>query len=501
MKVIQKLECRIGRIAAAATGLLLAVLLYQFGLLLYYFLLHPLRRFPGPPLARCTRLWARIGNFYGCKSERIHQAHVKYGPVVRVGPNELSFANPSAARDIYTSDAFSKEETFYRAKRIFHENHMFSFRDPEAHKQRRKLLARGFSQSAMLEFEANMSTKIEALMDQWACLSEKGPINVYPWLHWLGFDIVYHLMFDEDPTSVRNGKAHRVMPYLRSWRPTFIYKELIPQLEQWGVYIPGNVGGYFRDVRAWKEYAVEIIQNCRKKGTTTPFLRSAINGDKDVYLNRPLTDSELAEECMGGMFGGSGTTANTLLYVLWACLRRPEIQDRLQDELKRYFPLPGVIPDYKTCSTLPYTQAVINETLRLYPTIIATLPRTAMETSVVAGVHVPKGTIVGTQNYTIHRNADAYPDAEVFRPERWLEKEEDSSAPRKDAFTPFSLGSRKCVGINLAQMELTKVVATFFSRFEGEIDASMTDADMRMYDTFNAGPAGAKLLVHLRERK
>lgn len=48
-------------------------------------------------------------------------------------------------------------------------------------------------------------------------------------------------------------------------------------------------------------------------------------------------------------------------------------------------------------------------------------------------------------------------------------------------------------------MELSKLTAAFFLRFDGTIDSSMTEADMRMYDTFNAGPAGAKLLVHLRE--
>jgi hypothetical protein len=52
---------------------------------------------------------------------------------------------------------------------------------------------------------------------------------------------------------------------------------------------------------------------------------------------------------------------------------------------------------------------------------------------------------------------------------------------------------------SLAQMELSKLVAAFFLRFDGIIDSSMSDEDMRMYDTFNAGPAGAKLLLHLRE--
>lgn len=189
----------------------------------YNLFVHPLRNIPGPPLAKVSRLWARVGNFNGCKSERVHAAHQLYGSSIRIGPNEISFADPSAVREIYNSDIFIKEETFYRAKRIFHENHMFSFRDPEAHKQRRKLLSRGFSQAAMLDYESNMADKIQEMLNQWADRCRDGPINVYPWAHWLGFDIVYNLMFDEDPGSVRAGKAHEVMPYLRAWRPTFIY--------------------------------------------------------------------------------------------------------------------------------------------------------------------------------------------------------------------------------------------------------------------------------------
>ena len=64
-------------------------------------------------------------------------------------------------------------------------------RDPEAHKQRKKLLQRGFSQASMLAFEPEIDTKIQALLDQWTKKAESGgPIDVYPWLHWLAFDIV-----------------------------------------------------------------------------------------------------------------------------------------------------------------------------------------------------------------------------------------------------------------------------------------------------------------------
>ncbi|KAF5554629.1 benzoate 4-monooxygenase [Fusarium mexicanum] len=376
--------------------------------LIHNFFFHKLSKYPGPPLARVSRLWSRIGNFQGRKSERIHEAHSMYGSVVRVGPNELSFSTPAAVQAIYTSSNFTKEETFYRAKRIFHENHLFSFRDAEAHRTRRKNFSKGFSQSSMLDFEPHISSKIKALLNQWAARASNGPIDVYPWCHWLGFDVIYHLMFDEDPGSVQRGQPHQVMRYIKAWKPTYIYKEFLPQMEQYGVYVPGPVGGYFRDVRTWKKYALTLIEKVRQKDSHTPFLRNVLSADKSEDTAQNLTNSELAEECMGGMFGGSGTTANTFIYILWACLRQPKVVAKLRSELVQTFPDPALVPDYQTCSKLPYLQAVINETLRRYPTIVATLPRTAIDDTIIDGIPVPKGTIVGTQNFTMHRNEDAF---------------------------------------------------------------------------------------------
>lgn len=155
----------------------------------------------------------------------------------------------------------------------------------------------------MLEFEPQIDTKIVAMFDQWIARTTENPvIDVYPWCHWLGFDIVYHLLFDEDPGSVKYGKPHEVMPYFRAWKPTFIYKEFFPILERWGVVVPGYIGSNFRAVNTWKKYAEGIIQKCREQETRTPFLRHVLYGEKDAFLGRPLTNSELAEECMGGMY-------------------------------------------------------------------------------------------------------------------------------------------------------------------------------------------------------
>ncbi|GKZ67145.1 hypothetical protein AnigIFM60653_004510 [Aspergillus niger] len=355
-------------------------------------------------------------------------------------------------------------------------------RDVQAHRQRRKLFARGYSQAAMLEFEPHISNKIDMVLKQWKARLVDGPIDVYPWLHWLAFDVVYHLMFDDDPGQVTSGRSHEVMEYLQAWKPTYIYIDGVSMFRaMWETILERSKHG----------------RTSRERGTKTPFLRAALNGDEDAFLGRPLTNSELAEECMGGMFAGSGTTANTFAFLLWACLRKPAVVARLKAELREAFPDPSIVPDHRTCSALPYLQAVISEAFRRYPAAIAILPRTAVRDTTIAGVPISKGTVVGAQNRTIHFDEKAFPDAQDFRPERWLEKENE--ALRKEALAPFSLGPRKCVGLNLAQMELNKLTAAFFRRFDGEVDGSMGEEDMRMYDTFTASPAGGRLLVRLRE--
>ncbi|KAH9213498.1 cytochrome P450 [Leptodontidium sp. 2 PMI_412] len=421
-------------LCAAVFGLLL---LYLGKSIIYNLYFHPFRKYPGPALARVSRIWSRRANLNGLKYMRIHQAHQKHGPIVRIGPNELSFANPAAVKDIYTSDSFVKEESFYFAKRGYEEEHLFSFRNPDAHTQRRKLLSRGYSQGTVLSFEQEISTKLQTMFDQISTeITHSKPVDIYQWAQLFSFDVVYHLLFGEDPRSLGMEKEHATLGYFRAWKPIFAYKEFLPQMEKFGIYLPGSVGDNFRKVKAWKDYSVSLIKKSRQNDVVTPFFRSILYGEKDGYLGRPLTDSEIAEECMSGMFGGTGTTANTFVFLLWATLQNPAVVKQLKHELKSALPDIKSIPDY---------QAVISETLRVYPTIVAMLPRTAVKDTIVAGIKIPKGTVVGTQNYTIHRWESAFPNAEDFVPDRWLQN--GNIEERKAAFVPFSIGTRRCIGM------------------------------------------------------
>ena len=171
----------------------------------------------------------------------------------------------------------------------------------------------------------------------------------------------------------------------------------MPQLERWGVWIPGSVGGNFRKVESWKkvstsltcfgipltvsvQFAVGLIQSCRTRDTKTPFLNTALTGN-DGFLGRPLTDSELAEESMGGMFGGSGTTANTFAYLLYATLQQPKLVKRLKHELQEAFPDSGhTVP----LAAVRYTLCIKVHTNTFVDMLVTTAPTSCHQRDVTS---------------------------------------------------------------------------------------------------------------------
>jgi len=118
-------------------GALFLLFLYFAQSIVYNLYFHPFRNLPGPRLARILKLWALLANLQGIRYLKIHDAHKQYGgfciwsavsiiqmkpgaetywgtgPVVRIAPNELSFADPSVVREIYMSNFFLKEPSFY----------------------------------------------------------------------------------------------------------------------------------------------------------------------------------------------------------------------------------------------------------------------------------------------------------------------------------------------------------------------------------------------------
>ena len=113
-------------------------------------------------------------------------------------------------------------------------------------------------------------------------------------------------------------------------------------------------------------------------------------------------------------------------------------------------------------STLPFTEAVVKESLRLFPPAWS-LSREAVEADEVAGWHIPAGAAVWLNQWTVHRDPRFYEEPLAFRPQRWLDGLE-RRLPRF-AFFPFGGGPRLCIGLSFAMMEARLALAALAQRF------------------------------------
>ena len=152
----------------------------------------------------------------------------------------------------------------------------------------------------------------------------------------------------------------------------------------------------------------------------------------------------------------------------------PRIQKKLLQELRSVMLTPDSALDLKKLEGLPYFIAVIQEGLRLAIPVSHRLSRTFQQkTLVYQGKVIPPGTAISMTPLLIHQNEDIFPDAEVFRPERWLSDEK-----LQRYLVAFSRGPRSCLGINLAWAELYLVIAKVFRQFKFDVSQVVRERDI-----------------------
>lgn len=184
-----------------------------------------------------------------------------------------------------------------------------------------------------------------------------------------------------------------------------------------------------------------------------------------------MTDTQLRDEAMTLFMAGHETTANTLTWIWLALSRHPEVEARLHAELDEV--LGDRPPTVADLPRLKYTDQVVTETLRIYPTVWL-LGREAIEPTEVAGYRIPVGTTVYMSQWVIQRDPRFFDDPLAFRPERW----DDNLAKKlhRYAYFPFGGGPRICIGNSFAQMEAVLLLATIARKFRPHVppDATIT---------------------------
>jgi len=164
-----------------------------------------------------------------------------------------------------------------------------------------------------------------------------------------------------------------------------------------------------------------------------------------------ISEHDIVQQLITILVAGHDTTSLALSWIMFQVLQRPEVLNRLLDELQTVQSVDGL--DASAVDKLPWLGAVINESLRVTPGA-AFVPRRLDQDVEISGVAVPAGTCIAANVIGAHSRNETWKDAELFRPERFLEQD-----PTAWTFLPFGGGIRRCLGAAFAMTEMRLIFA------------------------------------------
>ncbi|KAF2861565.1 putative P450 monooxygenase [Piedraia hortae CBS 480.64] len=236
-----------------------------------------------------------------------------------------------------------------------------------------------------------------------------------------------------------------------------------------------------------------IFAKLAQDNTTWPHDRKFVHDFVDYYVSKGLSKKcspseryvfldELCErtsdpihirsELLNILLAGRDTTASLLTNVWHVLSQNQDIFSRLKSEVDA---LGGAMPSFEQLKQMKYLKAILHECLRLYP-VVPGNSREALEDAVLplgggedgkSPIFVPKGEMLGWSVYTMHRRKDLFgEDAEVFRPERWLDEDNKRGLRTGWEFLPFNGGPRICLGQQFALTEASYATVRLCQTFD-----------------------------------
>ncbi|KAJ9704897.1 hypothetical protein PVL29_003108 [Vitis rotundifolia] len=201
-------------------------------------------------------------------------------------------------------------------------------------------------------------------------------------------------------------------------------------------------------------------------GAEQDFIHAMLSAIDDGQFSGRDPDTVIKGTCLTLIIGGSDTTVITLTWGLCPLMNNPSTLKRAQDELDIKVGKHRQV-DESDIKNLVYLQAIIKETLRLYPAAPLSVPREAMEDCTVAGLHIQSGTRLLVNLWKLQKDPRIWSDPLEFQPERFLTKHVDLDVRGQNfEFLPFGSGRRVCPGISFALEVVHLTLARLLYGFE-----------------------------------
>ena len=443
--------------------LLTSILVAILGLCIYLnFILpvfiSPLSKIPNAHFTSSLPFWIWWKRRTGFESRSIFAAHQKHGPIIRLGPNEVSVASLDGLRQIYTG-GFDKDPWYTGEFRNYNTPNLVSMMDYKPHSAQKRMVSNVYSKSYVQNSPdlQTLSTIIlrERLLPLLQLAAEEGsPINVYDLTAAAGMDFMSAYIFGlTNSTNYISDIAAREH-YFKLWR---IKERRLPGKET-----------------AHKEVESMCLAMCEAADKplssdlpTEPIVYSQLSFQltqkSSEYINPQSKHLVVASEMFDHMIASHDTGSITLTYLFHELSKNPSLQISLRAELLTLSPPlkysldekpTPTLPDPRSIDALPLLNAVLYETLRLYtPTPGPQLRITPPNGTTINGYSIPGGVRISTSARCLHQNEEVYPEPMSFKPERWLGgdgKGFGGTEAMRRWFWAFGSGGRMCLGNNFA---------------------------------------------------
>ena len=249
-------------------------------------------------------------------------------------------------------------------------------------------------------------------------------------------------------TEIDHKDISLVRDAITSSQHIFIRMVRLPWLT-WYFKWNGQLGKAHRLVDEAKEIIAQEVKKRRASDHAHDDLLDMLIHAKYEDTGEGMSDQQLLFELMVLFVAGHETSANALTWCLYLFSKHPAVLQKIRDQEGK--------------EQLTYIRQVIQEAMRLYPPAWIT-DRLALEEDEVAGIRIPKGSMVFTYIYGTHHHPDLWSDPEAFNPDRFAEDQVKKHAPF--SFLPFGGGPRLCIGMQFAFMEMELILRHFLDRFD-----------------------------------
>ncbi|KAL2826539.1 cytochrome P450 [Aspergillus pseudoustus] len=480
--------------------LVVSFLVYITWRLIYNRHLHPLRRYPGPFLSTASRLPFAIAYAKGTLHLHSQALHRKYGDVVRIAPDELSYTDEQAWKDIYgASRNFPKDTRFYNASTKKAPSVLTA--PDNVHSCQKRAILRAFSETALRDHERVLQPLVGEFIDQLGHISEQknGVVDFEQWYNYIMFDFMAKELFGETLGCLKHAAFHPWADMLFASIKAWAFLSVIKYFPYFTFILKPLVLFYCRDLLRHRDAKHNsIASKTPQRSEVMPLIPDFISYISDsTDPKSTLLPKELFANTSFLMMAGSETTATLLSGCTYLLLKNPATYTELATQVRSLFRSPSEMT-FAAATRIPYLRSVLQESLRMYPPLPLGMPRVVPAGgALISGRYVPEKTSVSVSSWSAYQSPKNFTNPRTFLPERWLDSEHEvGGGDKQGVFQPFSLGPRGCPGRSLAFAEASLIISRLVWEFDLELAEDSRDwgVGQRAFIVWDKGPLHVRLV-------